>query len=365
MEAKFIERIREAGGFYEFDYSDPADAAFVLESLGGEENLKQNYPLVYEAFLSSAKRDSNKKRSNAAEVTKVGMHIDTMYREKCDEGKQMVKVTASGLLGDPSFQASDAASGKSARPWISGNLLATVYNYKNPAECYFTNSFSFKQRNNFQYEYGTEELSSKAAEGCASVILLHALDPDGQLKTYSDSRPPFNVCINVIKQFYVEHPQSPNGNNPIIMLYGRTRGQNEGYVNADYYNDGPGEYYNNTPQNGSLKTIMPLKGTIKLAEGCTFPKTGVFHKPGPADQPPYDKLIRSTLSVGDIQVSAMYEDLDDLKAYEVLAKCFTTDMSGMYPTIYFDLTRDGGHNWYSDTKGVGQWTNNAVLSNVS
>ncbi len=362
MKAKLIERIKETEGFYEFDYSNPEDAACVLESLGGEESLKKNYPFVYKAFLASVEKDREKKkrRSNAEEVSKIGMRIDTMASKKCNDGKMKIEITASGIFADPDYGAENALRGEAPRDWLSGNLFASIYNYKNPAECYFSNTFYFKKADNFQYEYGTEELSSETAGKCATALLLHAVDPNGCLKSYSDSRSSLTGSIDVVERFSIEDPQSRNGNNPIIMLYGRKRSQNESYINADYYNDGSGEYYDNKPQNGKLKTIMPLKGTIKLIEGCTFPAEGVLHKPNEKDPYPFNTLIRSALKVGGVQVSTMYEDLNNEKAYEILAKCFTVDTSGKYPTIHFDLTRDGGHNWYSDTQGVGAWTNNAM-----
>lgn len=359
MDRKWIEKIQEAGGFYEFDYSNPEDAAYVLDSLGGEENLKQNYPLVYEAFLASVRKDGLKRRRDGAEDSKVGMKLNTLAAETCGNGKK-VRASAAGIFADPDYAAENALKKEAPRPWLSGNLTARIYNYRDPVEVYSNSSFFFEKTDNFQYEFETDILPAEAAAKCGAMILLHAVDPNNCLKTYADSRPALGGSIDIVDTFSVSDPLSPHGNNPIIMLYGRKREQNSGYTNADYYNDSPGEYFNNKPQNGRLKTIMPMKGEIKLAAGCSFPAGGVLHRPQASEPPPFNTLIRSNLKVGGIKVATMYEDLTDDKAYEELAKCFTVDTGGAHPTIRFDITRDGGHNWYSDTQGVGDWTNNVM-----
>lgn len=359
MDRKWIEKIQEAGGFYEFDYSNPEDAAYVLASLGGEENLKQNYPLVYEAFLASVRKDGLKRRRDRAGDSKVGMKLNTLAAENCGNGKK-VRASAAGIFADPDYAAANALKKEAPRPWLSGNLTARIYNYRDPVEVYSNSSFFFEKTDNFQYEFETDILPSEAAAKCGAMILLHAVDPNNCLKTYADSRPALGGSIDIVDTFSVSDPLSPHGNNPIIMLYGRKKDQNAEYANADYYNDGSGEYFDNKPQNGRLKTIMPMKGEIKLAAGCSFPAGGVLHRPQASDPPPFNTLIRSNLKVGGIKVATMYEDLTDDKAYEELAKCFTVDTGGAHPTIRFDITRGGGHNWYSDTQGVGDWTNNVM-----
>ena len=78
-------------------------------------------------------REKKKRRSNAEEVSKIGMRIDTMASKKCNDGKMKIEITASGIFADPDYGAENALRGEAPRDWLSGNLFASIYNYKNPA----------------------------------------------------------------------------------------------------------------------------------------------------------------------------------------------------------------------------------------
>lgn len=360
MNEKLLEELIQKEGFYEFDYSLEEDADFVLRSLGGEASLKANYPLVYEAFQKSVQRTAVQKSKNEKTEKKVSVGIDTLTT-KPSGNEAIVCATVSGLFADPDYTAENLLKGEAPRPWLSGNLSFSIYNYHSPVETYCNDSYCFQKTDNFQTQYQTDNLELGVAKECASTILLHALDPNGCLKTFSHNIPLMGNALNVVDTFSIEDPGSSFGNNPIIMLYGRTREQNESYMNADYYNNGPGgEYYDNKPDGKKLKTIMPLKGKIKLMPGCEFLPAGVLHKPVSTDPLPFNQLIRSNVKVGGMRVATMYEDLNDDAAYTELQKCFTTDTSGAHPTVCFDIIRGNKHDWHSDTDGVGDWQNNVM-----
>ena len=185
--------------------------------------------------------------------------------------------------------------------------------------------------------------------------VMNAIDPDSSLHSFAAAARPKGKLIPLVRDFYVEDPVSRLGNNPILMLYGRNRQNNQGYVNADYYNDNDsGEYYRNRPQGGKLKTLMPMSGTMTFQAGCSFPGENVLHRPENGN------MILSQMKIGDTRVATQYADLGVEKAYEILSKCFKTDTSGIYPKVIFNIMDKGSVDWHSDMVGVGNWKDSTL-----
>lgn len=358
MSTSLYEKIMSAGGFYEFNYSDPEDAALALESLGGEEKLKTAYPKVHEAFHRSVHARLRQRGVGAEQQDdEKARLIVTSYEIESEKGENVVSTKLRGFLADPMLTANEASEGKAGRPWIGANVMIRLEDQRDPTGTFYgTESYYMETVDNFELDYASEELEKTEAEHCALYAVMNALDPDNRLRTYGVAVPAKNQAISLIHSFSVDAPVSKTGNNPVIMLYGRNRQSNESYLNADYYNnDDSGEYYRNRPVDGKLKTLMPMSGKVELQPGCTFPKEGVLHKPEKGET-----LFRSQMMIGNVRVATQYKSLKDEEAYKILAKCFTVDTSGAYPTIKFDIKNNGSVDWLSDTEGIGNWKNSTL-----
>lgn len=362
MNKKIIEKIKNNNNYYEFDFSDSEDMKYVMDSFGGEDNLKENYPLVYQALCASERKNNilatNEMKNNVDKL----IEITELSKEK-DGDKSLLHTVIGGSLPDYDYTIDDANDGKPLRSWPSGNITIEVYNRSNPAEVFYSDAYYFQNKNHLQYDGKTEYLNDTQLTSAAVSVMLTAFDPDGNIKSCAAYKEvEAGELIDVVHQIVIEDPASQCNNSPIIMLYGRRKNQNDDYKNADYFNDGDGEYFKNSPQNHKLKTIVPLKGRIELVPGCKIDGTSPLYKPDPKDQYPYNVLTRPQIKVNNYTLT-LYKKQNDTDAYESLKSCFSFDDSGAYPTIYFDIAKpnNGGHDWEDDLELKGDFKNNSVL----
>lgn len=62
----FLKQVKDNGGVLKHDYSNPIHFQYVLDSLGGEEFLKEKYPLVYETMCNTREYHSRLKSEGRA-----------------------------------------------------------------------------------------------------------------------------------------------------------------------------------------------------------------------------------------------------------------------------------------------------------
>lgn len=355
MNKEIMTKVKDAGGVYVLDYSMPEDAAYVLESFGGEDNLRQNFPMVYEAYLKTVEAHKARRVQNAPQGDKkVAFRLNSFAKAK-DGNMATAQAVSSALFADPSYTAEDATKRKPARSWVAANLAARIYNKNEPAEVYYSNVFKYQQPENIVLNYETVAMPEETIDLCETTAEIHALDPDNYV--YSCIvKGTITEGISLINKFTVNDPVGKG--NPILMLYGRTRSSSPSYVDADYYSDSNGEYYNNGPVDNKIKTLMPVSGSIEFKPGVTF-TADILRKPDQAS-PDYKHLIRSIIKTGNVKVADMYKDLNDGDAFDALKKCFKVVQHGAYPVVEFDIKREGSVDWHDDVSGISAYKNNSV-----
>lgn len=363
MNEKLLKKIADADGLYIYDYSLPEDVEDVLEFYGGEKRLKQQFPLIYSAFCKTV--DSHRQRSGAAGgEQKLSLTIDAFDVVE-NQNQSAIQAASTIRLADPNYTAEDQAEGKTPASWLGANLVVSIYNKNEPAKVYYSDCFYFKEPENCSFDYGADYIDPENVKSCATAVSMHALDPSGQLVSCAKSREMEPTGLRLINKFTISDPRSQK-HSKVLMLYGRHRSDNpSAYIDADYYNDDKeGEYYKNSPNGGKIKTLMPMSGTIEFAQDCKFPDEGVLRKPDLSSRD-YKHLIRSIIEIGSTKVADMYRSLDDDAAYKILHKCFTTDTSGAYPTVKFDIKNNGSVDWLDDVEGISAFSDRMVTYYLS
>jgi len=345
-------KLSKNDGFYIADYSNEDDAAYVLESLGGEKFLKENFPLVYEAFKKTKIEHSNRKAGNYE--PKCRLDLSSLVKDK-----KNIKTQISAFTTDPDMTIEKLNKGKSARKWLSANISVEYFNRNDPSLPYPSENFYMEDTNQFYFKSKVVLATEKETEQCSVRSILTGFNPDGTMETIKNDQMSPAVPAALIHEFTAKAPVSSKGNNPIMMLYGRNRNSAGSYVNADYYDDGPGEYYNNAPKNNAFKTLMPMAGKIEFQSGSVILEP-VLRKP---------VITRSRINVGETDVATHFKNIkSDDEFFDILKTCFKADTSGYYPAVNFEIKGNGNKgwdkdsvNWFSDVEGVNAWSDYAVI----
>jgi hypothetical protein len=353
-------KLNTCKNFYVADYSNADDAAYILELYGGEENLKNNYPLVYECFLRTVERDTKLTKSTENQTKP----SDSIMMSSPVLFKNEAKSQITAFLTDPDLTIQDLNNGKTARNWKSANITAKYVNRYKPSIPSPSVSHFGENTNQFHFPSSAVFSNEGLAKDSALKVILNGIDPNGFMKTMTKNSLAALVNVPMVSKFSVEHPKSAFNNNPVIMLYGRSRRNSESYINADYYNDGfEGEYYTNQPIGDKFKTLMPMKGEIVFAQNCKLTKDSVLFKPSTEGY-----LTRSVISVGSPIVATHFDEYNDQQAYQKMNSCFELNVKDNIPTVTFDIKGNSKNglplnsvNWYSDVEGVSAWSNFSVV----
>lgn len=362
-------KLKENHGSYIFNLADAEDAEYVLHSLGGEELLKKDFPLVYEAFNRSVENALQKNDINFDD--KLDAQTTQLNYQKAADGTKF-QALISGFLCDTSINIDDLGL-KAPRPWQSAFISSSISDSDDPSEppyaaltvyCKDTNEFCNSVSTNAEID------SSTVAKSNLSVITeVTGLDQDGNIAGGAFSNDYTNHAadggVRVIDRIVLNDPKYKNDahNNPIIMLYGREANQNPDYKNADYLN---GEYKdNNGGEAGDkdLKTLMPISGQIVFKQGFEF--KGLT----PPDKAKRKVMYRPTISLNSSQVVKYYQDKwsadpsadPNMDMYNAIKDCFKADTT-QKNVCNFDLKINDSVNWFANLKNASQYTTeNRVL----
>jgi len=355
------EKLEKNHGTYTFDLTDPEDAGYVMERLGGEELLKTKFPGIYEAFQGTVKRLAESEGEEGEEEDdRIALKTPDLSYRKIESGTSF-KGTMTGSLCDPRGTVQNLGIEK-ARPWPRAFVTASIADSddrERPAFASFTRYYSNVNEFSSDVETdGTIDTNTVAKTNIGVITEITGMDPDGEIraKAVLDEYANNPGGVAVVDRIAIEDPKFKNNsqNNPIIMLYGRETTQNEKYTSADYTG---GEYAdNNGGESGdkNLKTLMPLKGTIVLKKGFEF--KGLYE--------PDEKhnIYRPTISLDSMVLAEYYsnkwDDKDDSgsqkKMYEAIKGCFQIDEKNKN-VCYFDVKIDKKADWQADIKNAAQY----------
>lgn len=355
-------KIEENGGVYWVNMANLEEAEFVLQRMGGKELLEKKFPLMYQAYCKTVERA--RQRDGIDLDNKVSITSDTSYSESGTGTKFAGSI--SGFACDPAIKAQDLGLA-APRPWRNVSVNLTIGDKDDPSRPPFASvTRCHKNINTF---YGDISTQSEVPESIVSKTNLflftefQGMDPDGQLHTGFTGGDYVNHekdgGIKIVDRIILDDPKYKNSSNnkPIIMLYGRDASQSSDYKNADYvggeYRDNNGGYEGDK----SLKTLMPIKGTIVFKEGYEF--IGLSK--------PQDSMYRPVISLNNSQIVKYFQDEwkgdnPDQKMYDAIKDCFKVDKEKKN-VCNFDLKINGSVDWKADLKGAGRYIkdNNRVL----
>ncbi len=350
-------KLAENGGVYWMNMANPEEAEFVLQRMGGRELLEDRFPAVYQAYRRTVEH-ARKSDGGMSMEDKVSVNTDTSY-EKSGTGTKFAG-SISGFVCDPAIRSEDIGLA-APRPWKNVSVNLTIEDEDDPSRPPFASvTRSHKNVNAFSGEISTRSEVSESIVGKTNLTLItefHGLDPDNQVHTGFFSGSYVNHVedggIKIVDRIVLDDPKYKNNSNnkPIIMLYGRKATANPDYKNADYTG---GEYEkNNGGEQGdkSLKTLMPVKGTIVFREGYEFSKLMEPKEGRP--------MYRPTISLNSSQIVKYYQDEwkgDDpgRKMYDAVKDCFKADKNAKN-VCNFDLKMDGSVDWKADLKDAGRY----------
>lgn len=354
----FEERIEQFSGLYRLNLAIEEENKYYLESIGGEYNLRNNYPMLYASYLSARKTAENSKQSKA-EPSNIGVHFktyDIMATDKTTNGvgESQRYFLSMGLTGSfidtSSTPAKITAPPKSFTVSVNGKL----YDPKSPRLAFVVVNDSYERVNQMdvrfcsendfhQDEFWDRELKAR--------FTLSVYDEAGKLTPFVSVETkrfgiPKNFAIDNISitSPVSSHPQT----NEIRILYGRSALNLD---NPDYTYES-----NNADQHdGKLWTIVPMKGEVTLKSILTGDKYYSFEK---LTKPTEDEQWgRSTLQYANMDWKIYRNDLRDQQLYDLLvANNFSVQTGANHvETLHFDLFNptyaegnDRHYDWVAD-----------------
>lgn len=248
----------------ELDFSNSVHAAYFLEKFGGEELLKNDFPLVYEAFLYTKQLHSDKKLAAAAEepnVSEYGMKDEVFY--------------INGLIYDPRTDVSTGLNSYLKNQQVSmivsggirdvtrGLILDSCYEiYDQPYQDNCDTELKYPSIN-LVYQEDTEIISEAdytvvrkpAARGMKCTLAHNALKEYARIKILGGT--------SLVESFTIDDPKTEKKGN-ILILYNREAG--EGEDTKYYYKDVSKD------SKDMVEVNIPIKGAIKFNANVTDAK---------------------------------------------------------------------------------------------
>lgn len=368
----FKQKLENYGRLYKLNLAIDVENEYYLESVGGEDNLK-NFPSLYNAYTSAreaavSQMQSNERHRDLPDDDSVKFDVYDMICKPALEGNDMssaryyMAASFSGSFLDKSSNAVDATLPKKFSVRVKGK----VYEPGSSRLPYMNVNKAFEQVNSvdsqFQSDsdYPNEEFWDRNLK---FMFHVDVYDSEGKLNSYALNKGkghivPFgNPASSPIEDIVLEHPRSSHPDtNEIRILYGRTTQLEK----ADY------TYATNNADanNGVLWTVVPIKGSITMKSISKSDNYHAFEKltqPDPDDED--DLLGRSLLLYNGKEWIKFRNDLKDDDLYKLMTDAsnniFKVTMgtgTSKVETLHFDLLNptyknnsdriyDWGHNF--------------------
>lgn len=349
---------------YTFNFAKKADCQYLFEQYGGEENMRQKFPRIYDAFQKSRENAMKKvvrqgQPSDGADTVsgKVGKLVIDRIVTKSKAVKSVsrplcrLKTELSCNFVDGT---KDVCDDKPAEEWKGISIQVKIKEKNSPKYVLNKNIVveSAQQYHDFLHtrEGYLSEFDNKKYD---IEIDLTGMDPAGMLnkKIIKENTSLGDVETYNIYNVVLDDPAAKNAKHQnsgeIAMLYGRMDEQAV-YADADYKD---GDYYKNTFSDGKVHLLLPLKGDMILDY-----KTKPLGLTKPDGTEP---LSRSTATYDyKGQIFTYRTDLKDDQLYDKMKGCFKADeyQAGVRTRVQFDVripdTGRSDLDWHCDVKGI-------------
>lgn len=277
------------------DLGNPRDYRRLIQSYGGENHLKK-YPLIWAAVKKTkefAAKDTDfrnavapvKINGSITQITPIGVDSNLCRVENGEDIHNYYQFKTSIFSSFANTPTSLADKFSVDEPLVpiaymiraeikekdTGTIIynTTLYNDEGDA----TRSIDNILTDVFPYE----KLLGKRY--CMTGIITYEF-ADGSITSAELQKRDFEFdgkpLESYIKQITITAPHwhEKKTSGDIMFLYGRTTSSSSLYVDADYW-DKDGPYFKNNFNNGILRTIIPMSGTITLNNPAGFEVTGV------------------------------------------------------------------------------------------
>lgn len=357
----FKEKLEKMRGEYIFNFANQDDCDYFFEGYGGEEHMRNVYPVMYNYFMKTREAARQREEMKQDDPSLCMGGIETLYIEKdaCESGElegneQYARLTlpVNCTFIDPT---KNINSNDKASPWTGVTVQANVRekfksrslihrNFSVPGDRYLGNIYS-----------NDSEKESDLQDKCYIIqVEITGLAPNNEIvKVIMQGEQNIgNVEIYNIDNIIVNDPapksQSHIDSMQIMMLYGRNSEQ-PFYKDADYKG---GDYYKNVFNDGKVNLLMPIKGKVTFGE-CVNPE-GLL-------KPSVQAFTRCKAAYDNKQKQLTYrQDLNDDVLFDKLKDKFKPPeiIPGSQTTVSFDISiKDDGsdrsiYDWHADVEGV-------------
>lgn len=356
----FRKKLEELRGEYLFDFGKEDDCAYYLEEFGGEENLREKYPALYESFCKT--RESRKQSSIEMKDTCIGL-LDELQIEELKKGERADGNRYAVLKAPVKFSFIDETkkvdSDEPALEW-TGISIETKIKELSSHQYLIRTSKVVRSANSYSGVVSSEpelydELINKAY---LTTVIATGRDPAGNLqkKIFQTETKLGKVeeqnIVNISVFDPVPKTEPHIASDTIMMLYGRINQQKQ-FKYADYKDD---DYYDNVFQNGKVHLLLPMAGEITYNYGVQ--PVGLRYVEG-------EKFTRPTASYDYKEQTFEYRGdtldpgcMDDRQLYENLKKCFSTGeyIPELRSKVKFDIgiPEEGRSrlDWHTDVQGT-------------
>lgn len=259
----------QESGVYKLDYNNPEHEAFFWAMFGGKEQVREQFPAVYRAFI----RSKNNGHTNATDQILDGMvpvscGSDGIYLE--DEQGQQLHTDA---LGAPIVHCVKSSSWIHTAEKMPACMAVGELRDAKTGEIY--DSFcdmlqDVKSEEDFILRCPVADTARLDNQEISAKFCINYIGEADSIETYVVKEDSILVLgsSSIVTSFTMErlHPDDTNPSyvvdpiqQPQIILYGRTP-QNKEQADKIYPNLQP-------DKNGQIAVHFPLSGTIQFAEG--------------------------------------------------------------------------------------------------
>lgn len=309
-------KLEECDGLNPLDLSVEEERQYYLESLGGEENLKKNFPVMYASYRKSLEGAKNRLRVekeqddvhfNVYDVMSVAAGVNAADKPE----KDFLAASIEGSFLDKNAVLTEAAPAECFNVLISGK----IYDPDSPRMPYVEIHDSFCQVNKIDRQYLSRELYSKEEfwnRELKAKFTVTVYDSQNSMKTFTYSKTsnfgnPLSYAIENIRfdAPVSTHPETKE----IRILYGRSA---QNLDNPDYIYKS-----NNADANqGKLWTIVPISGEVTLKK--ILNKNDYYSFAQLSKPDPDEVMERSTLQYDNMEWRIYRYDLKDEELYKTL-----------------------------------------------
>lgn len=361
----FKNKLDNYNGIYKLNFAIEEEREYYLESVGGEDNLRDNFPILYDAYRKSLRIAENCMQANLDPSEKVEVKFsgydihpvdletnaaeaDALGRDTSDYARLHLSFVGNFL--DSSKSLTDLAPADTFEVSIYGK----VFDPGSPRMPFIRVNGEYENVNQIDFScvsaepYHKEELNNRKFQ---IRVDLDVYDSDRVLHhfCYNTVMNPGNIVDYVFDNIHIDAPVSSHPEtNEIRILYARTASNLE---KPDYI------YSSNdaSKNNGKLWTIIPIKGyaTMKnIYSSDNYYSFVKLHKPGEGEN-----LTRSVLDYEHKDWRVFRNDLKDDDLYKLL----TDSKNGIFAvtrdeknieTLYFDLFNP---DWNKDSDRHYDW----------